>query len=241
MAHLQPAAVDALFAYFRSLDGAAPAEKGAQTSSAARLATGPVVASGGAPGALPFAPMSIPWGIMGGPPYPKGVSVPPNRYYTDYGLEFPYIVSPPWSSIVAFDLNQGAIKWRVPLGEDAQAAAEGAKNTGVFSGGERHGPIVTATGLLFIAAEDGKVRAYDAETGEVLWTAPLPAGSEGIPSMYEVNGRQFLVVCATTPISPGGRRDNTGGTPVPAGSEASTSGLPRGYVAFALPEAQAAK
>ena len=68
--------------------------------------------------------------------------------------------TPPWSAIVAYDLNTGTIKWRVPLGEDARAAAEGAKNAGVFMA-ERHGMVVTSTGLLFIATTDGKVRAGD--------------------------------------------------------------------------------
>ena len=49
---------------------------------------------------------------------------------------------------------------------------------------ERHGIIVTSTGLLFVATTDGKVRAHDEETGRVLWTGALPAGSEGIPAMY---------------------------------------------------------
>ncbi len=68
------------------------------------------------------------------------------------------------------DLNRGTIKWRVPLGEDARAVKEGAKDAGVFMA-ERHGMIVTSTGLLFIATTDGKVRAHDEETGKVLWTA----------------------------------------------------------------------
>ena len=77
------------------------------------------------------------------------------------------------------------------------------------------------TGLLFHAGEDGKVRAHDVETGKVLWTATLPAGSRGGPAMYEVNGQQYLVVNASQ--TPQGGR----------GAAARMTG-PRAYVAFAL-------
>jgi quinoprotein glucose dehydrogenase len=152
-----------------------------------------------------------------------------NRYYTDWGLypNQPYIIGPPWSALVAYDLNKGTIKWRVPLGEDAKAAEEGANNTGVFMA-ERHGIIVTSTGLLFVATTDGKVRAHDEETGKILWTGALPAGSEGIPAMYEVNGRQYLVVPASSTINSGGGHRRPGDTSDPAA-------VTRSYVAFALP------
>src|SRR6266550_845557 len=55
------------------------------------------------------------YGRFGGPDYPEGAEVPPNRYYSSYGTDYPYIISPPWSSLVAYDLNQGIIKWKVPL------------------------------------------------------------------------------------------------------------------------------
>jgi quinoprotein glucose dehydrogenase len=116
------------------------------------------------------------------------------------------------------------------LGEDAKAAAEGAKDTGIFMA-EHHGIIVTSTGLLFVATSDGKVRAHDQDTGKVLWIGSLPAGSEGIPAMYEVGGRQFLVVPASSSInSGGGHRDPSVSLP------ATTLPGARAYVAFALPE-----
>ena len=138
------------------------------------------------------------------------------------------MIGPPWSAIVAYDLNKGTIKWRVPLGEDARAAEEGARNTGVFMA-ERHGLIVTSTGLLFVATTDGKVRAHDEETGKVLWTASLPAGSEGVPAMYKVNGRQYLVVPASSRINSGGGHRRPGDTSDPVVGT-------RSYVAFALPK-----
>lgn len=126
---------------------------------------------------------------------------------------------------MAYDLNKGTIKWKVPFGQDAKAAEEGARNTGAFMA-EHHGMIVTAAGLIFLAASDGKLRAYDEETGETLWTATLPASSEGIPAMYEVRCRQYLVVPASS-------NPNTAGRGRGAGTGTNQF---RGYVAFALPE-----
>ena len=166
---------------------------------------------------------------LGGPPYPEG-STPRVRYYTHWGLypDQPYIISPPWSSVVAYDLNSGTIKWKVPFGQDAKAAEEGARDTGAFMA-EHHGMIVTSTGLIFVAASDGKLRAYDEETGKMLWTVTLPAASEGIPAMYEVNGRQYLVVPASSNPNTAGRGRMAGTAP----------GQIRGYIAFALPEKSA--
>ena len=186
-----------------------------------------VVASGGAPGGLDLRPITGPrYSPLGGPPYPQGLDTPADRYYTGWGLypDQPFVINPPWSSIVAYDLNQGTIRWKVPLGQDAKAAEEGATDTGAFMA-EHHGMIVTATGLLFVAASDGKLRAYDEETGKTLWTVTLPFASEGIPAMYEVDGRQYLVVCASSNANVAGRGRATG------------TGLSqtKGYIAFALP------
>jgi quinoprotein glucose dehydrogenase len=184
---------------------------------------GPVVASGAAPGAR-----AVPEGRAGGmvgPAYPEGVDAPEVRMYTGYGMNGT-IVKPPYSTLTAYDLNNGTIKWQVPAGgDDARAVADGAHDTGYIS--QRTGIITTSTGLLFHAGGDGKLRVYDAETGKVLWTAALPAGSRGIPSMYEVNGRQFFVVNATSTIV-AARGSGAASEPY--------SPLARAYVAFALPE-----
>jgi quinoprotein glucose dehydrogenase len=222
---LDAQAIGALHAFLenpRRSDRVAPGQRVAEP------AAGPVVASGGAPGGLEIPVFENKYTPLGGPPYPDGVDAPVNRYYTDWGLypNQPYIIGPPWSALVAYDLNRGTIKWRVPLGEDAKAAEEGAKNAGVFMA-ERHGLILTSTGLLFVATTDGKIRAHDEETGKMLWTANLPAGSEGLPAMYEVNGRQFLVVPASSRInSRGGHRGGDVVDPTPGA---------RSYIAFALP------
>jgi quinoprotein glucose dehydrogenase len=217
--------LDALYAYLVNPEGHSGPPR---TQSAPALSLGgPVVASGGAPGALAEPPMKAVdyGGGFAGPPYPEGVNAP-KRLYSDYGLDFPYPIGPPWSSLVAYDLNTGTIQWKVPLGEDLVAAKEGASGTGMLEGGERRGIIVTSTGLLFVNGKDGKVRAFDADTGKILWVADLPTGSEGIPAMYEAGGRQYLVVSASTPLVFG--RQPKGG--------ASASSAHNGYIAFALPK-----
>ncbi|MDR8394085.1 PQQ-binding-like beta-propeller repeat protein [Aliifodinibius sp. S!AR15-10] len=160
---------------------------------------GPVVAKGGAPGGQDFRPAESSGGRLG-PPYPEGVEAPSDRYYLQgWGLGFAHIMSPPWSSIVAYDLNEGVIKWRRPLGSDKLAEQEGGKNTGVLKA-QRNGMIVTSTGLLFSTAGDGKVYAFDAETGEELWVGQLPKATEGLPTMYEVDGKYYLAVPATSTL-----------------------------------------
>lgn len=225
---LDDVAVSALYLF---LEGADAADRG--TTTAINTPSGPVVALGGAPGGLEIPPPVGRYSPLGGPDYPAGVDAPPNRYYTDWGLypDQPFVIGPPWSAIVAYDLNTGTIKWRVPLGEDARAAKEGARNAGVFMA-ERHGMVVTSTGLLFIAATDGKVRALDADNGKVLWTAALSAGSEGLPAMYSVNGRQYLVVPASSRINTGGGHRMPGAA-APAEEPRSPQA---GYVVFALSE-----
>jgi quinoprotein glucose dehydrogenase len=134
------------------------------------------------------------------------------------------IVKPPYSTLTAYDLNSGTIKWQVPAGgDDPRAVKEGAKDTGFIS--QRTGIITTSAGLLFHPGGDGKLRVYDSDNGRVLWTGDMPAGSRGIPAMYEVNGRQFFVVSATSTI---GGADTTSDQNAPAPV--------RAYVAYALPE-----
>ena len=224
------ASMTALYGYLSDSGGR---RGGAPATSSSLASPGPVVASGGAPGGkeprLRTGPRYSP---LGGPPYPEGVSAPSVRYYTDWGLfpDKPWVINPPWSSLVAYDLNRGIIKWKVPLGEEEKAAAQGAKNTGAF-GAEHHGVLVTSTGLIFVGASDGKLRAYDEETGKVLWTATLPARSEGIPAMYQVNGRQYLVLPAASNPNPAGGYLRPGET-------AATVNVARSYVVYALPRAK---
>jgi len=102
---------------------------------------------------------------------------------------------PPFGSLVAVDLATGARKWDVPLGTVAPDSAPAAATLGSPNLG---GPIVTAGGLVFIAATlDRKIRAYDVETGQELWSAPLPAGGKATPMTYlGADGKQYVVIAA---------------------------------------------
>lgn len=124
-------------------------------------------------------------------------------------------IAPPWGTLNAIDLNAGRIVWQIPFGEYPALAEKGLKDTGSENYG---GAIVTRNGLLFIGATnyDSKFRVFDKLTGKLLWETKLPAAGNATPAMYEVNGRQFVVIAA------GGGK---GGAPS-GGS----------YIAFALPQ-----
>ena len=102
-------------------------------------------------------------------------------------------ITPPWGTLNAIDLNAGDIRWKIPFGEYPELAAKGLTNTGSDNYG---GPVVTAGGLLFIGATnfDKKFRAYDKLTGALLWETTLPAAGNATPSVYDINGRQFVVI-----------------------------------------------
>jgi quinoprotein glucose dehydrogenase len=107
-------------------------------------------------------------------------------------------ISPPWAQIVAYDLNQGTIKWRAPLGTIRALAAKGIKDTGNAQRIHRNGLVVTAGGLIFVGSNaDGTVRAFEKDTGKALWERALDANPEGIPAVFEAGGRQYVVFCAS--------------------------------------------
>lgn len=122
----------------------------------------------------------------------------------------------PWGTLNALDLKTGRYLWQMPLGQYPELVAKGLPNTGSENYG---GPIVTAGGLIFIAATnfDHKIRALDKSTGKLLWEATLPFAGNATPATYEVHGRQYVVIAA------GGSSMNPRGP---------TGGV---YVAFALP------
>ena len=145
------------------------------------------------------------------------------RYYSGFGFMIASDglspIAPPWTSLTAYDLNKGTIQWKIPLGEVPHLAAKGFKNTGTHY--PKVGPVVTAGGLIFTGTRDKKVRALDATNGKVLWEHQLDAALEGMPAVYELGGRQYVVFCASAQV---------GLTP-------STQETIRGaYVAFALPK-----
>jgi quinoprotein glucose dehydrogenase len=104
-------------------------------------------------------------------------------------------VEPPWGTLSAINLNTGKYAWQIPLGEYPKLAAKGLKHTGSENYG---GPVVTAGGLVFIAATsyDKKFRAFDKATGKLLWETTLPFAGNATPSVYAVNGREFVVIAA---------------------------------------------
>jgi quinoprotein glucose dehydrogenase len=209
---------EALLDFLSDLDGGD--DEGVPVAEAAeqpeRLG-GPVVASGGAPAAREFLetmPRGRPpgWSYHEGPPYPAALDTPSERYYSDYNVR-QNIISPPWSTMVAYDLNEGTIKWQIPIGEEPEMVARGIRNTGLR--GDQRAPIVTSTGLLLVATGDGYFRAIDAEDGAERWKTKLP-GTPGIfPSVYELDGQPYIVV-------PAARGAQEGGEP--------------SYVVFTLPE-----
>lgn len=113
-------------------------------------------------------------------------------------------INPPWGTLNAIDLNTGEYLWRVPLGEYPELTERGIPITGTESYG---GPVVTASGLIFIAGTlDERIRAFDKNTGKVVWEYQLPAGGFATPATYEVDGKQYVVIAAG-----GGRGQKPGG------------------------------
>ena len=140
-----------------------------------------------------------------------------DRYLSGFGFMIASdglsAIKPPWTSLTAYDLNQGIIKWKIALGD-----VPGIKGTGTHY--PKVGPVITAGGLLFTGTRDKKVRAFDVETGKLLWETEAPAALEGMPAVYEINGREYIVFCAAA---------QAGLTP------ATQSPIPGSYIAFTLP------
>ena len=157
--------------------------------------------------------------------YPEGVPAPEERLTMDgYGVQIAGR-KPPYTTLTAYDLNKGAIKWQIGLGDDYRVLkAGGPKGTGAAMT-LKASSIVTSAGLIFVPAADHKVHIYDADNGNELHSIPLGAVSSGSPSMFELNGKQYLLVSASTVGTRQGGGDD-------ATDPAQTG--PTGLIAFAV-------
>lgn len=112
-----------------------------------------------------------------------------NRMLTPEGYP---MVSPPWGTLTALHLPTGEIAWQVPLGEFKELKERGIPPTGTENYG---GPVVTAGGVVFIAASrDEKFRAFDKDTGKIVFETDLPAGGYATPAVFDIDGKQFVVI-----------------------------------------------
>lgn len=168
----------------------------------------------------------------------------PLRFWSDYGYMRPTIgpapIAPPWSTMTAYDLNKGTIKWQVPIGEVPELGEKGFENTG---SGSPRGAVVTAGGLIFSGTPDSTFRAFDKDTGEELWTKKLPLNPLGVAATFEVDGRQFVVISAS-PMPERDEPDTPEGKPATEAAGAAGAKAPdavedqaqAAYFAFALPQ-----
>lgn len=113
-------------------------------------------------------------------------------YYKFLDSEGYPAINPPWGTLTAIDLNTGNQVWRKTLGNLEELKSKFQKPTGTENFG---GPVITAGGVLFIAAtKDGKFRAFNMKTGDLLWETTLPAAAFATPSTYRVGGKQYIVL-----------------------------------------------
>lgn len=134
------------------------------------------------PGFVEYGPQAdVPYAIQGNPGW---------RQFT--GL---MCTRPPYGGIRAIDLATGKTIWDEPLGEARENGPFGIPSGLSFNIGTPNngGALVTATGLIFIAAAtDNLIRAIDINTGKVVWSDKLPAGGQATPMTFEVDGRQYI-------------------------------------------------
>ena len=151
------------------------------------------------------------------------------HYRSSFGFMFAEsglpVIAPPWTTLTAYDLNTGTIRWQEALGDVPELAAQGHPGTGTHF--PKVGPVVTAGGLIFTGSRDRKIRALDSSTGKVLWETEVGEALEGMPAIYQVDGREYIVFCAAARAS-----THTHATP---GHPISTDAIQGEYIAFALP------
>jgi quinoprotein glucose dehydrogenase len=179
------------------------------------------------PGSAPSAAMQAMVRSYAEPNYPEGIEAPPSRYKTGYGNER-YVIGPPWSTITAYDLNTGEIKWQTPFGDLPQAGPSDKMRGNAYP---KSGFVVTAGGLVLFAGNDSKLYGLNSATGKLIFSKDLPNGSQGVPAVYEVNGREYILLAVS-----GGASLYPEGADMPPGGVAPAQTW-KGYMAFALPGA----
>jgi quinoprotein glucose dehydrogenase len=127
----------------------------------------------------------------------------PYAVHVNAGWRMPYTKllckRPPYGGIRAIDIATGRTIWDRPFGTARRNGPFNIPTLLPFSIGTPNngGPVTTASGLVFIAAAtDDLIHALDLRTGKTVWTAPLPAGGQATPMVYEQDGREYLVIFA---------------------------------------------
>ncbi len=104
-------------------------------------------------------------------------------------------IKPPWGTLNAINLHTGDYVWKIPLGNHPELHKPGEPPTGMENYG---GPVVTAGGLVFIAATlDQMFRAFDKDSGALLWEFKLPGNGLATPAVYSIEGRQYIAIAVS--------------------------------------------
>lgn len=217
--------VDALITYLLTADFAGRGGRG-RGFTMLPFPPGPVVESG------PAATRVIPTAPGGMTDYPQGISAPNFRLdMNGYGVET-NARKPPYTSLTAYDLNKGTIKWQIGVGDDYRVVSAGGPHGTGAAETLKSSALVTSTGLVIVNAADRRIHFYDADTGKELRSIDVGAVTSGSPSAYELNGRQYLLFSAS-PAGCGQGCDDKGADPNQKG--------PVGLIALAIPDASSAK
>lgn len=206
--HLDEATISAIYAFLT------PRTRGSNVRVEQIPVSGPVVANGPAP----MKPANFGAGMRD---YPEGYTGPRSEYaeVKGNGISVANLLTPPWCGIACYDLNKGILKWTVGHGTDPKVGIDG---LGYPGGSSNKGMVVTASGLLFATSRDGHIYCYDADNGKKVWTYDLQRENpNGVPAMFEKDGRQYLVVVSCGPLRDKTKREED---------------VPRGYLVFALPK-----
>jgi quinoprotein glucose dehydrogenase len=222
---LSNADLNALITYL-STANPAPGRGARAADPALTFPPGPIVETG------PTATRTTPVGMGAMTDYPQGVSHPADRLnFNSYGVEME-ARKPPYTSLTAYDLNTGTIKWQIGVGDDYRVVSAGGPHGTGADEDVKTSSLITSTGLVIVNTADHRIHFYDADTGQELRSIDLGSTTSGSPSAYELNGLQYLLFSASS-IGCRGGCDDKAADPNQKG--------PVGLIALALPEATSGK